>query len=161
MIKRILAIASLACISPLHADEVYSEAKCDSIKKQRETIRSQFRRGYSNKEGERLTARDKALFTLLANHCSKPKNSGSAYQTTSSTPTRTPNSNWLLNQKVSNMSLYSDSYKDAAKLDAWSKFYKLPKRCRKKGMASADFVWCSEYRGKQKDIFEAQWKERP
>jgi len=161
MIKRILLIVSLVFMNTLYAGEPYSKAQCDSIKKQRETIRSQFRRGYSNKEGERLTARDKTLFTLLANHCSKPKKSSSAYRATSSTPTRTPNSNWLLNQKVSNMSLHSDSYKDAAKLDAWSKFYKLPKRCRKKGMESADFVWCSEYRGKQKELFEAQWQGRP
>ena len=161
MIKWILLVFICVFTTFPQAGEAYTQSQCDSIKKQREAIRSQFRSGYSNKEGERLTARDKALFTLLANHCSKPKKSGSAYQATSSTPTRTPNSNWLLNQKVSNMSLHSDSYKDAAKLDAWSKFYKLPKRCRKKGMESADFVWCSEYRGKQKELFEAQWQGRP
>ncbi|MEM5481944.1 hypothetical protein WNY97_19220 [Pseudoalteromonas fuliginea] len=161
MIKWILLILTTVFTTKLYADEAYFQTRCDSIKKERETIQSKFRHGYSIKEGEYLTSRDKFLFTQLANHCSKPKKSGSAYQATSSTSTRTPNSNWLLNQKVSNMSLHSDSYKDAAKLDAWSTFYKLPKRCRKKGIGSADFVWCSEYRGKQKDLFEAQWKEHP
>lgn len=160
MIKWILLILTTVFATELYADEAYSQAHYDSIKKEREAIRSKFRSGYSTKEGERLTARDKALFTLLANHCSKPKKASSSYQATSSTSTRTPNSNWLLNQKVSDMSLHSDSYSDQAKLDAWSTFYKLPKRCRKKGMSSVDFVWCSEYRGKQKELFEAQWKER-
>ncbi|WP_405597234.1 MULTISPECIES: hypothetical protein [unclassified Pseudoalteromonas] len=107
MIKWILLILTTVFATELYADETYSQAHCDSIKKERKAIRSKFRSGYSTKEGERLIARDKVLFTLLANHCSKPKKSGSAYQATSSTPTRTPNSNWLLNQKVSNMSLHS------------------------------------------------------
>lgn len=154
-----IAIILISLVSAYsYAGSSYTQTQCDNIKKQREVIRSQFRNGYSVKEGERLTARDKRLFTQIANHCNKPKKSSSA----PSTPNKKANhSNWLLNQKVSNMSLHSDSYKDAAKLDAWSKFYKLPKRCRKKGMKSADFVWCSEYRGKQKELFEAQWQGRP
>ena len=158
MLKWILILVVSVFATLTQAGTAYSQSQCDSIKKQREAIRSQFRSGYSTKEGERLTARDKALFTLLANHCSKPKKSSSVSSIAS---TRTSNSNWLLNQNVSNMSLHSDSYKDAAKLDAWSKFYKLPKRCRQKGMETADFVWCSEYRGKQKDLFEVQWRGRP
>ncbi|MEL0649494.1 hypothetical protein V6248_18885 [Pseudoalteromonas agarivorans] len=151
MLKWILLAFICVFTTSIHAIESFIQAQYGSIKKQRKAIRSQFRSGYSNKVGERLTARDKALFTLLANHCSKPKKSGSAYQATSSTPSRTRNSNWLLNQKVSNMSLHSDSYRNAAKLDTWSKFYKRTKRCsKKKGMELADFVWCSEYRVKQK-----------
>ena len=157
MTKWILLILATVFAAKLHAVEVYSQARCDSIKKEREAIRSKFRRGYSSAEGERLTARDKSLFIQLAEHCGKAKKASSSYRTSS---VRSTNSNWLLNQKVSGMSLHSDSYRDKAKLDAWSKFYTLPKRCRKKDMASADFVWCSEYRGKQKDIFEAQWKEQ-
>ena len=155
MIKWILLILTTVFATELYADQAYSQAHCDSIKKEREAIRSKFRSGYSTKEGERLTARDKVLFTLLADHCNTPKKASSSYQATSSATTKTSNSHWLLNQKVSNMSLHSDSYSDQAKLDAWSN-----KRCRKKGMSSADFVWCSEYRGKQKELFEAQWKER-
>ncbi|WP_259399043.1 MULTISPECIES: hypothetical protein [unclassified Pseudoalteromonas] len=118
MIKWILLILTTVFATELYADEAYSQAHCDSIKKEREAIRSQFRGGYSTKESERLTARDKVLFTLLADYCNTPKKASSSYQAISSATTKTSNSHWLLNQKVSNMSLHSDSYSDQAKLDA-------------------------------------------
>ena len=68
--------------------------------------------------------------------------------------------NALLRTRMPNMKLHSDSYSDPEKLAAWSEFYTLPKRCRSKGMQSSDFVWCSEYRGEQKRLFEAQWNKR-
>ncbi|MBQ4833627.1 hypothetical protein J8L70_10280 [Pseudoalteromonas sp. MMG010] len=145
-----------------YADDAYTQSQCDHIKKQRESIRSQFRQGYSNKKGERLRARDKQLFKELAKHCNRPqKNSKAPPSYSNRTLSNTSNANWLLNQKVSNSSLYSNSYKNEAKLAAWSRFYKLPKRCRQKNMETANFVWCSEYRGKQKKLFEAQWQGRP
>ncbi|MEJ2913788.1 hypothetical protein [Pseudoalteromonas sp. C12FD-1] len=141
-----------------YAGEAYTQSKCASIKKERESIRSEFRQGYSVKKGERLTARDKVLFSQLAKHCNKLRKSNHSYRPHAS---RSVNTKWLLNQKVSNMTLHSASYKNKAKLEAWSKFYKLPKQCRKKEMETSDFVWCSEYRVAQKQVFETQWQGRP
>jgi hypothetical protein len=160
MIKWILVVLTAVYVGNVDADEAYSQSRCDSIKKERASIRSQMRSGYSVEKGERLKARFKQLFTVLANHCDKAKpNSTSSY--TRNVRTYSSSSNWLLNQKTANMTLHSDSYRNDAKRDAWAKFYKLPDRCRKKNMTSSEFVWCSEYRGKQKSLFEAQWKARP
>ena len=93
----------------------------------------------------------------LAKHCDNPNQTKRTHQRSS---VYSPSDNALLHTRVPNMKLHSDSYRDAEKLAAWSKFYTLPKRCRTKGMQSSDFVWCSEYRGEQKRLFEAQWKKR-
>ena len=137
------------------AYEAYTQAHCDNITKEREIIRSRLRNGYSTEQGKRLMARFKFLFEELARHCDQPKQ---AVSTTFITPRYNSNNSSLLNQRLPKMQLHSDSYKNPAKLKAWSRFYKLPKRCRAKAMESSNFVWCSEYRGKQKQLFESQWR---
>ena len=160
MLKWILAIFIIMFTTDVYAGIAYSDARCEGIKKERELVRSRMRQGYKNEEGKRLKTRFTFLFKELANHCDKPKK-GSATQYTSNSGNYSSSRNILLNQKVTAMSLHSDSYSNKAKLDAWSKFYKFPERCRKKNMKSSEFVWCSEYRGKQKALFEEQWKKQP
>ncbi|MGB2709671.1 MAG: hypothetical protein WBC41_16130 [Pseudoalteromonas nigrifaciens] len=158
MIKWILLILLAIFTTLPQAYESYSQSRCDRIEKERETIRSRLRQGYRVKEGERLKARFKSLFEELAKHCDNPKQTNRTYQRSSVYST---SNNALLHTKMPNMQFYSDSYNDPGKLKAWSEFYTLPKRCRAKGMESSDFVWCSEYRGEQKRLFEEQWNKRP
>lgn len=157
MIKWILLILLCLFTSLPQAYEQYSQEHCDRIVKERETIRSRLRQNYKVKEGERLKARFKSLFEELAKHCDKPKQTNRTYQRSSA---YSSSNNALLHTRMPNMKLHSDSYSDPEKLAAWSEFYTLPKRCRSKGMQSSDFVWCSEYRGEQKRLFEAQWNKR-
>ena len=160
MIKWMLVVLTTLFTAEVFAGDAYSQSRCDGIKKEREYIRSKMRQGYKAAEGERLKTRFTFLFKQLANHCDKPKKAATR-QYVKPARAYSSNNSTLLNQKVATMSLYSDSYSNKAKLDAWSKFYKLPERCRKKGMNTSEFVWCSEYRGKQKALFEAQWKGKP
>jgi len=157
MIKWILLLLLALFTTLPQAYESYSQSRCDSITKERESIRSKLRQGYRVREGEKLKARFKSLFEELAKHCDNPNQTKRTHQRSS---VYSPSDNALLHTRVPNMKLHSDSYRDAEKLAAWSKFYTLPKRCRTKGMQSSDFVWCSEYRGEQKRLFEAQWNKR-
>lgn len=90
-------------------------------------------------------------------HCDKPKQTNRTHQCSLA---YSSSNNALLHTRMPHMKLHSDSYSDPEKLAACSEFYTLPKRCRSKGMQSSDFVWCSEYRGEQKRLFEAQWNKR-
>ncbi|WP_350595513.1 MULTISPECIES: hypothetical protein [unclassified Pseudoalteromonas] len=83
MIKWILLILLGLFTSFPQAYEPYSQGHCDSIEKERETIRSRLRQGYRVKEGERLKARFKSLFEELAKHCDNPKQTNRTYQRSS------------------------------------------------------------------------------
>ena len=153
MNKWILFLATLLASFNTVADEQYSKSRCDSIEAERESIRKRMNRSYTAKQGERWNQRLDELFTLLARHCKHPKRSsgnGGNY-------TYRSNLTALLNTKVHNSTVYSNSYNDDKKRQAWGQFYQLPKRCRAKKILQADFVWCSENKAEQKALFESAW----
>ena len=153
MNKWILLLATLIASFNTVADEQYSKSRCDSIEAEREGIRKRMNRSYTARQGERWNQRLDELFTLLARHCKHPKRSsgnGGNY-TYRSNPTS------LLNTKVHNSTVYSNSYNDDKKRHAWGLFYQLPDRCRAKNIQQADFVWCSENKAEQKALFESAW----
>lgn len=157
MNKWILLLANLLVSPTSIANEQYSKNQCDNIEAERESIRKRMNRSYSAQQGERWNKRSDELFTLLARHCKKPtKSAGNggnySYQ---SNPTG------LLNTKVYNSTVYSNSYNDDKKREAWGEFYKLPERCRAKKIQQADFVWCSENKVEQKALFESTWNAQP
>ncbi|GKW53266.1 hypothetical protein NCCP2140_23190 [Pseudoalteromonas sp. NCCP-2140] len=153
MNKWILFLATLLASFNTVAEEQYSKSRCDNIEAERESIRKRMNRSYTARQGEHWNQRLDELFTLLARHCKHPKRSsgkGGTY-TYRSNPTA------LLNTKVHNSTVYSNSYNDDKKRHAWGQFYQLPNRCRAKNIQQADFVWCSENKAEQKALFESAW----
>lgn len=155
MIKRILfAISLVLSVSTMAAGQ-YSQAQCDRIEAERESIIDRMRSSYTATQGERLRKRSTALFEQLGRHCKSPTRAGS--RSGSRTYVRS-SANDLLNKKVHDSTVYSKTYDSDSKRLQWNNFYQHPDRCRKKQMQQADFVWCSENRAEQRARFEAQWQ---
>ena len=144
------------------AHEQYTQARCDSIKAERERIHSRFRSGYSIRERDALNRRDVNLFQQLSRHCSNPvqpsanrANSNLQRQTNTTLQrsrviTRSPiKTNYTANNRV-----YT-----GAKADAWQEFYKVHDACRLRNPTHSDFVHCSKERTRQRREFEAQWRQ--
>jgi len=157
MNKWILLLAILLVGQNAVAVEQYYQSQCDRIKAEREGIRKRMNRSYTAEQGERWNKRSDELFTLLAKYCKNPKRTSG----NGGTHTYQSSSTALLNTKVHNSTVYSNSFNDDKKRIAWGQFYQLPERCRAKKIEQADFVWCSENKSEQKALFESIWDAKP
>lgn len=156
---RWISILVLLILSTLPST-AFSSAYCDSLEKEREVIRAQFRKGYDKYLSEKLRVRDTYLFNEQAKHCKGTDDKSQVKDLTwySNPKSKEPiKKDWeILNKKLPTMSANNKVY-DGEKGFAWLAFYALPNKCRAKSIDMNTFVWCSEDKVSQKNRFEKFW----
>ncbi|SFD61480.1 hypothetical protein [Pseudoalteromonas denitrificans] len=139
---------------------VLASAYCDSLEKEREAIKAEFRKGYDKYLSEKLRVRDTYLFNEQAKNCngSDDKNKVKDLTWYSNPKSKAQiKKDWkILNKKFPTMFANNKVY-DGEKGSAWLAFYTLPNKCRAKSLDMNTFVWCSEDKTSQKKKFEKFW----